>query len=313
MNKIILIIFNIFLTYTAYANKSLIDYYVVPEKLNVRLEPNNESKIIGFLNKRQKVGILEIKNNWAKIYQCDKLLNTNTCWVSINYLFPVVVQQLKTTPNIVKQQYKIFSQTNLIVLSIFIMLGLFLYMYFWKKTIMNFLTKINKKNNYQFKNIDENKSVKNDSSVIDDNLLTQILEIKNQLNALQNYSLENKEKIKRFESGYDWKIQKEFVIDIINTIEYLEKQNKNNDLEAAIEDLNIMLENNGIYKIELDTYNYRGQEIKAKIISTELTNNQSNNYAIKEILKNGYYIEIDDKQKIIKPAEVIIYKIKGKE
>lgn len=305
----------------AYAEKNTLKYYsVVPDKLNVRLEPNKKAEVIGLLYKYQKVDILEVKGGWAKIHQCNNLLNenisNNTCWVSINYLFPVTIKQLKTTPNIVKQQQKIFSQTNLIVLSIFIILGLFLYAYFWKKTIINFLIKIDKKTHYQFKNINENNSVKSDNSIIDDNLSTQILEIKNQLDALQKYSLENKEKIRRFEYGYDLKIQNEFVIDIINTIAYLEKQNKkskNNDLEAAIEDLDIMLENNSIYKIELNTDDYRGQEISAKVASTELTSDPSKHYAIKEVVKSGYYIEINETKKVIKPAEVVIYKIKEKE
>lgn len=319
MNKIIgIVVIQIFFTSVAYAEKNSLKHYsVVPEKLNIRLEPNKKADVIGILSKYQEIDILEVKDGWAKIYQCNNLLNKNinTCWVSINYLFPIAVKQLKTVHSIVKQQQKIFSQRNLIVLSIFIMLGLFLYAYIWKKAIINFLTKINKKNNYQLRNINENKSVKSDNSAIDDNLLTQILEIKNQLNALQNYSFENKEKIKRFENGYDWKIQKEFVMDIINTIEYLEKQNKkikNNDIEVAIEDLNIMLENNSIYKIELDA-DYKGQEIKAKVASIELTIDASKNYIIKKILKNGYYIEINEKDKVIKPAEIIIYKSEEKQ
>lgn len=148
-----------------------------------------------------------------------------------------------------------------------------------------------------------------------DTLMVQILEIKNQLDALQEYALGNNQKIRRFESGYDLKIQNEFIKDIINTIEYLEKQSKkvnNNDLETAIEDLNIMLENNSIYKVELNTDSYKGQEIMAKVASTELTNDASKNDAIKEILKDGYYIEINEMKKIIKPAEVVIYKTKEK-
>ena len=61
---------------------------------------------------------------------------------------------------------------------------------------------------------------------IRDNLLTQIAEIKNQLDVLQEYTLEKNQKIRRFEDGYDLKIQNEFVIDIINTIHYLEKRYK---------------------------------------------------------------------------------------
>ena len=150
---------------------------------------------------------------------------------------------------------------------------------------------------------------------IRDNLLTQISDIKNQLDALQGYTLEKNQTIRRFEDGYDLKIQEEFVIDVINTIHYLEKRyklNPSNELDTTIEDLNIMLENNSIHKIDIDCSNYRGQEKIAKIISTEPTNDPSKNYVIEEVLKSGYYLEINDKQKIIKPAEVVVYKMEEK-
>lgn len=159
-------------------------------------------------------------------------------------------------------------------------------------------------------------SLEKTDKCIRSNLLVQLSDMKNQLDALQEYALSNNQKIRRFEDGYDLKIQNEFVIDIINTIEYLKKQNKkskNNDLETAIEDLNIMLENNSIYKMEINNGDsYRGQEIMVKVVSTELTENTSKDYVIKEILKDGYYIEINDIKKMVKPAEVVIYKTKEK-
>lgn len=309
INKKIIVttILILFIPITYAQTKTLSYYSVIPAKLNIRIEPNKESNVVGFAYKYQKIDAIEVKNGWAKIHRCNILLNQNinTCWVSINYLFPVITKQLRTTSKIVKplqakQQKTILS---LIVLSIFLMLSLFLYIL--KRTIIKEINKQNSKN--------KNQPTENNNSIINDALSTQILEIKNQLNALQNYSFENKEKIKRFENGYDWKVQKEFVVDIINSIEYLEKQNKkenNDDLSSTIEDLNIMLENNGIYKVELNFDNYKGQEIMAKVISTELTNDASKNDAIKEILKNGYYIEINEMKKIIKPAEVLIYKTK---
>ena len=99
----------------------------------------------------------------------------------------------------------------------------------------------------------------------------------------------------------------------------MEKQNSksnNNALEEAIEDLNIMLENNGIYKIKIEVNtNHRWQEVSAKVISTETTQDSLKNDVIKEVLKNGYCIEAieaGDKPKIIKPAEVVIYKTEEK-
>jgi hypothetical protein len=43
------------------------DYYVVSEKLNVRLAPNKRGKITNTLYKRQKVEVFEIRDSWARV------------------------------------------------------------------------------------------------------------------------------------------------------------------------------------------------------------------------------------------------------
>lgn len=325
MNKTIAIVIQIFFFISvAYANSDTLAYYSVSAgKLNVRSEPNEEAQILGSLRRYQEIDILEIKDGWAKIHQCNKLLRHNTCWISIDYLFPVFVEQQQHNKVIDKKFGKnvglnsnvhinqILNKTNFVALLFFI--ALIIFFVHVKKTIINYLSEIKR----FLKNIENNnqsKDIKNAHLIISDDFLIKISEIKNQLDVLQEYSFENKEKIRRFEDGYDWKIQKEFVIDIINVIEYIEKQNnkpKNSALETSIEDLNIMLENNGIYQIEITANKW--QEVSAKVIRTEPTNDASRNDIIKEVLKNGYYIEIGDKQKIIRPAEVVIYKMEERQ
>ncbi len=43
------------------------DYFVVSNKLNVRLAPNTSGKITNTLYKRQKVEVFEVKDGWARI------------------------------------------------------------------------------------------------------------------------------------------------------------------------------------------------------------------------------------------------------
>jgi len=70
---------------------------------------------------------------------------------------------------------------------------------------------------------------------------SELVEIKNQLNALQQYTIEKDKKIRRFEEGYDFKIQKDFVKDIIEMIDYMEKQNQKEPSELVSEMIDDLL------------------------------------------------------------------------
>jgi molecular chaperone GrpE (heat shock protein) len=142
---------------------------------------------------------------------------------------------------------------------------------------------------------------------------SELVEIKNQLNALQQYTIEKDKKIRRFEEGYDFKIQKDFVKDIIEMIDYMEKQNQKEPSELVsemIDDLLLMLENRSIYAIEFEeNESYIGNEVIAKVNSVEESSDKEKENIIKEVSKKGFYIELENEEKkIIRPAGVIVYK-----
>ena len=144
---------------------------------------------------------------------------------------------------------------------------------------------------------------------------SELNEIKNQLNALQQYTIEKDKKIRRFEDGYDFKIQKDFVKEIIEMIDYMQKENIKEEsafVDELIDDMFLMLENKGIYTIDFDeNESYINNELLAKVEGIAESEDDEKDNIIKEVSKEGYYIEIDEEnKKIIRPAGVIIYKIK---
>lgn len=148
---------------------------------------------------------------------------------------------------------------------------------------------------------------------------SELIDIKNQLNALQQYTIEKEKKIRRFEDGYDYKIKNRMITDIISLLDDLEKQNikePSEHLKEAIEDILILLENNGINTLTINqNIPYMGNEQIAKVDKVEVTTDSQLNGVIKETIKKGFYLDIEDgSQKIIRPCSVVIYKlIKGEE
>ena len=73
----------------------------------------------------------------------------------------------------------------------------------------------------------------------------------------------------------------------------------------------LLLENNGIEKIEIEeNTSYEGLSKVAKVIDTEETDDPAKELLIKEVKKDGYFIQVDDEmQRTIRPAEVIVYKL----
>lgn len=146
----------------------------------------------------------------------------------------------------------------------------------------------------------------------------ELTEIKNQLNALQQYTIEKDKRIRRFEDGYDYKIQNKFIKEIIDMIDFMSKQNlieQNPIVNEAIDDLMLLLENNSIHTIDIKVNeSFIGQEQIAKVESIEQTEDEKMHNIIKDIYKNGYLLVLDDNNhKIIRPASVIIYKFIKKE
>lgn len=143
---------------------------------------------------------------------------------------------------------------------------------------------------------------------------SELIDIKNQLNALQQYTIEKEKKIRRFEDGYDYKIKNRMITDIISLLDDLEKQNikePSEHLKEAIEDILLLLENNGINTLTINqNIPYMGNEQIAKVDKVEVTTDSQLNGVIKETIKKGFYLDIEDgSQKIIRPCSVVIYKL----
>ena len=147
-----------------------------------------------------------------------------------------------------------------------------------------------------------------------DDVSNNIGTMKEEVSAVKELTLEKEEKIRRYEDGYDQKNIKQFYKDLFKILEFIRKERYEKDnivLEEIQEDLLLMLENNGIEKIEIDEgVSYEGHSKVAKVIDTEETNDPSKDLLIKEVKKDGYFVQVDDEmQRVIRPAEVIVYKL----
>ena len=142
---------------------------------------------------------------------------------------------------------------------------------------------------------------------------------KEHVSAIQQLALEKEEKIKRYEIGYDYSNIKNFTKGLFRIIEYINQENsdQNNEVLNEIkEDILLLLENNGVEKIDVQVNaDYRQYVKVAKVIETVDTEDKAKDSTIKEIKSQGYKIEIDvDRINVLKPSEVIIYKLtKGRE
>lgn len=142
--------------------------------------------------------------------------------------------------------------------------------------------------------------------------------MKEDMDSIKKLAIEKEEKIKRYEDGYDKKILNQFLKELFRILEFIkEEQEKeySGSLKEIEEDILLLLENNGINKINLEEIEDLEKLTKfAKIIRTEKTNLKEKNSTLNKILRDGYYIQLDnEKIKIVKHAEVIINKYKGSE
>lgn len=67
------------------------DYYVVPDKLNVRLAPAVSSKVTNILYRHQRIEVLEVNDGWARISRyydgsAEGVSAEVACWVSAQFL-----------------------------------------------------------------------------------------------------------------------------------------------------------------------------------------------------------------------------------
>jgi len=151
-----------------------------------------------------------------------------------------------------------------------------------------------------------------------DDVSNKIGTMKEEVKAVKELTEEKDKKIRRYEEGYDQKNIKHFMDEFFKIIDYIKKERMstdNNSLEEIEEDLLLLLEKNGIQMIDIHTNNsYEGQSRFAKVVGTEETDDATQNTIIKEVRRNGYFVQIDeDNIKVLRPAEVVVYKLIEKE
>lgn len=148
-----------------------------------------------------------------------------------------------------------------------------------------------------------------------DDVSNKIGTMKEEVKAVKELTLDKEEKIRRYEEGYDQKNIKLFYKELFKILEFIRKERDSNDNEAfedIQEDILLLLENNGIEKIDIEKgVSYEGLSKIAKVIDTEETDDQSKDLLIKEVKKDGYFIQVDEEiQRVVRPAEIIVYKLK---
>lgn len=143
-----------------------------------------------------------------------------------------------------------------------------------------------------------------------------IAELDGVLKALRDFSSTNLQEKKRYQDGYDWSITKNFCNSIIRLIDSIETDISNTDeidddhpLAIIKEELLIILEGNNIEQFMVESEQpFRGNEKLCKPIPVK-TEYEQHNGLIGETLKPGYYYLSDDNnQRVIRPAEVEVYK-----
>jgi hypothetical protein len=180
-------------------------------------------------------------------------------------------------------------------------------------------------------NIKHDRTVWQESNIKNNNkigaILKQIKEVTNKSNddinnirhsfdGLLTLTSKQDKKIRRFEEGYDYKIQVEFILGVIQAIDDLEKDNENQPTTDAIERLIILLANNSIkrFDIKIDSP-YEKYKKYAEAVRTEYTNNDLKDGKVVKIEKQGYHIvnntinkNDESEPKTIRQASVVVYK-----
>jgi len=151
-----------------------------------------------------------------------------------------------------------------------------------------------------------------------DDVSNKVETMKEEVKAVKELTQEKDEKIRRYEEGYDQKNIKQFMDEFFKIIDYIKKEritSDSNSLEEIEEDLLLLLEKNGIQMIDIHVGDsYEGQSKFAKVVDTEDTYDVSKNAIIKEVRRNGYFVQIDENNiRVLRPAEVVVYKLIEKE
>jgi len=145
-------------------------------------------------------------------------------------------------------------------------------------------------------------------------IMSEMEAMKEHIASIQELSLQKEEKIRRYEDGYDQKQFKNFTKGLFRIIESIQEEKLESNcssLSEIEEDILILLENNGIEKVEIEAgSSFKEYSKVAKITTTVETSDDTLDSTIKEVKKNGYIIQVDENTtKVVRPAEVVIYKL----
>ena len=137
--------------------------------------------------------------------------------------------------------------------------------------------------------------------------------MKAEVNAVKELTLLKEDKIRRYEEGYDQKVIKNFRQEFFKILHYIEMEKMKDDSKALAEvfvDLELLLEDVGIEKINIDVGQKYDENAKmAAIKETIPTDSIEKDGIIAEVLRDGYYIQIADGNiKVLRPSEIVTYK-----
>lgn len=158
------------------------------------------------------------------------------------------------------------------------------------------------------------KNALNDSNSFSDS----IKDLMSQVSAIRDYAVNQQERVKKLQDGYDWNIVKTFALKIIRCIDNLDRRIESlkkdevdfADFSEIRDEIVFALESSGIeqFKLEQNT-KYTGQEKVAEAAPDKIKSknpNQKGNIA--QTVRPGYRQFIDDDNfKIIRPARVKLY------
>jgi len=148
------------------------------------------------------------------------------------------------------------------------------------------------------------------------------LSVTEEISPIKNHIIKDFEKLKRYENGYDQQITKRYNNEIFRLLDYIKKERMKNNTEALNdieEDILIMLENNGIEKLNISVGELYTDELDQYVVVEYVSTSKiEDNQKIKDIKKYGYFLNFlnTENEKIKKPireARIVVYKFEKKE
>jgi len=148
------------------------------------------------------------------------------------------------------------------------------------------------------------------------------LSVTEEISPIKNHIIKDFEKLKRYENGYDQQITKRYNNEIFRLLDYINKERIKNNTEALNdieEDILIMLENNGIEKLNISVGELYTDELDQYVVVEYVSTSKiEDNQKIKDIKKYGYFLNFlnTENEKIKKPireARIVVYKFEKKE